>query len=168
MRAVFVALALVILLGNLLPLQTLTRGWAGPDLLFGFALAWSVRRPEYVPVPLLAAVFFLADLLLSRPPGLGAALMLMACFDLQTRMLRLRDAGFAAEWGRAAVLIIATAVANRVALAIFFVPAPSLILATFQTIATAAVYPLIVGVSALVFGVRLSAPGDIDKLGHRL
>ena len=167
MRAVFTALVILILLGNLLPLQTLPRNWAGPDLLLCAAMAWSVRRPDYVPLPLLAVLFLLADLLLSRPPGLGAALMLLACHDLQSRMRRLRDAGFVAEWTRAAALIVAVALANRIILLLLLVPVPPLPLSLFQTVATALVYPLVVGISALVFGVRLSAPGDIDGMGQR-
>lgn len=168
MRATFAAVAVLLLLGNLLPLQTLPRVWAGPDLLFCFAMAWSVRRPEYVPLGLLAAVFFTADLVLFRPPGLGAALMLIACFDLQGRMRRLRDSGFLAEWSRAALLIAVSAVAYRVILAVLLVPVPSLELTIFHTVATIAVYPIVVGVSALLFGVRLSAPGDLDSRGQRL
>ena len=167
MRATFVALALLILLVDLLPLQTLPRGWAGPDLLFCFAMAWSVRRPDYVPIPLLAAVFLLSDLLLSRPPGLAAALMLLACFDLRTRMRRLRDSGFAAEWVRATILIAAVFVAYRIVLAIVLVPVPPVGLSAFQTLATALCYPLVVALSALIFGVRISAPGDLDGMGQR-
>lgn len=167
MRAAFVGVALLILLFDLLPLQTLPRGWAGPDLLFCLAMAWSVRRPNYVPTPLLGAVFLLADLLLSRPPGLAAALMLLACFDLRTRMRRLRDSGFAAEWVRATFLIVSVAVAYRIVLALLLVPVPPLALSAFQTVATALCYPLAVGLSVMVFGVRVSAPGGLDSRGQR-
>jgi rod shape-determining protein MreD len=54
MRLSFVALALVILFFHLLPLETTPRPWAGPDLLLGFACAWGLRRPEYVPALFLA------------------------------------------------------------------------------------------------------------------
>ena len=168
MRASFVALALLILLINLLPLQTLPRGWAGPDLLMCLAMVWSVRRPDFVPVSLLAGVLLLADFLLSRPPGLAAALTLLACYDLRTRMRRLRDAGFAAEWARAALLIVAVAIAYRIILAILLVPVPPIGLSVFQTIATALFYPVVVAVSAVIFGVRLTAPGEIESMGQRL
>ena len=55
----------------------------GPDLLIAFALAWSLRRPEYVPTLLLAILFLLGDLLLQRPPGLWALLALLACENLK-------------------------------------------------------------------------------------
>lgn len=167
MRAVFVAVALLILLVDLLPLQTLPRNWAGPDLLFCLAMAWSVRRPDFVPIVLLGAVFLLADFLLSRPPGLAASLMLLACSDLRTRMRRHRDSGFAAEWLRATILIVAVAVAYRVVLAITLVPVPPLALSAFQTVATALFYPLAVGLSVLLFGVRTAGAGEFDGMGQR-
>ena len=60
-RASFAALTLIILFAHLIPLETAApSGWAGVDLLMVFALAWSVRRPDYVPVVLLAILFLLA------------------------------------------------------------------------------------------------------------
>lgn len=168
MRAVFIGMALLILVSNLLPLQTVPRLWAGPDLLFCLAMAWSVRRPDFVPLGLLAGVFLLADLLLSRPPGLAAALMLIACFDLQTRKRKLRDSGFLAEWLRAAALIVLVMVAGRIVQTILIIPLPSLSLTLFQTVATLLAYPVVVAISAIFFGVRVGAPGDIDSYGHRI
>ncbi len=167
MRALFIALGLAVLLGNLLPLQTLPRGWAGPDLLLLFAMVWSVRRPEYVPIPLLAILFLLADFLLSRPPGLAAALMLMAAFDMQRRSVQLRDAGFITEWLRATLLIALILLSQRFVLALLLVDQPSLGLALLQSAITALCYPLAVLVSAALFGVRSTAPGDLDALGQR-
>ncbi|MEO0503273.1 MAG: rod shape-determining protein MreD, partial [Pseudomonadota bacterium] len=79
MRIAFTARVMVILFFHMLPLQTATGGWIWPDFILAFALAWSVRRPDYVPLALLAGLFLLADLLLQRPPGLWAALALVAC-----------------------------------------------------------------------------------------
>ncbi|MEP4197948.1 MAG: rod shape-determining protein MreD [Aliishimia sp.] len=167
MRSAFVLLALCILLGNILPLQTLPRGWGGPDVLLGFALAWSVRRPDYVPLGLLAVVFLTADFLLQRPPGLAAALMLLAVADLQTRTRILRDAGFAAEWARAALLIVGIAIVQHTVLFILLVDVPSLGLLIFQTALTAAIYPICVALSAGLMGVRMTSPGDLDGFGQR-
>jgi rod shape-determining protein MreD len=167
MRAVFLGVTLLVLLVNLLPLQTLTRGWTGPDLVFCFALVWCVRAPNYVPLFLLALVFLLADFLLSRPPGLMAALMLLACNDLQARMARNRDSGLLAEWVRASVLIFAVMLAYRVVLGLLLVPVPSMTLLLLQALVTALSYPIIVGVSALLFGVRHKGSGEFDRTGHR-
>ena len=79
MRAAFTLLILMILFFHLLPLQTAPGGIIWPNLILAFSLSWSVRRPQYVPTVLLACMFFLADFLLQRPPGLWAMLALVAC-----------------------------------------------------------------------------------------
>ena len=156
----FVLMSLWLLLADLLPLQTLPRNWAGPDLLLCFALVWSVRRPEYVPLVTLALVFLLADFLLQRPPGLAAALMLLAAADMQARSRVLRDAGFAAEWARATLLIVGAALAGQVTQVVFLTNPPGFMLLVSQTLLTALAYPLCVAISAGLLGVRMPSPGE--------
>lgn len=167
MRIAFVGVAFVVFIFNLLPLQTLPRGWAGPDLLICFALVWSLRRPEYVPLWLLAGLFFLADLLLSRPPGLEAALSVLACFDAQNRARRAQAEGFPAEWFRSALLIVGVIIVGRLILMVVLVTPPPLGLTIFQATVTILAYPCVVAISAMFFGVRQSAPGDLDGYGQR-
>ena len=62
-QAMYVILALGILFWQLLPLSTLPSSWAGPDWLIALTLAWAQRRPEFVPVTLIAVVILLADFL---------------------------------------------------------------------------------------------------------
>ena len=85
MRAAFVGIALVTLLYHLLPLDLSPRRWAGPDLIMAIAFAWVLRRPEYVPALSIGIVFFVADLLYLNPPGLLAALVVIACESLKSR-----------------------------------------------------------------------------------
>jgi len=75
---VFLGLALIVL--QLLPLQTIPQTWAGPDVMMCLVFAWSVRRPDYVPTLLIAAVILLEDFLIQRPPGLHAALIVGTSF----------------------------------------------------------------------------------------
>ena len=168
MRAAFVLLALVILIFQLLPLETTTRNWAGPDLLLAFACAWSLRRPEYIPALTLALAFLLADLLLQRPPGLWALLALIGCENLKSRSRSLRDAGFGAEWMTVGAILIGIAVLNRLVLALVLVDVPTLTLSLTELGMTIAAYPLVVGVTHWLMGVRKSAPGDLDALGQRV
>ena len=77
MRGWFVVLGLATLFIHLLPLSAMSRPWATPDLMLGFAFAWSARKPVYVPVILLGLMLLLSDLLLQRPPGLWAFLGLL-------------------------------------------------------------------------------------------
>ena len=167
MRAGFLMLALVILFFHLLPLETTPRAWAGPDLLLAFALAWSLRRPEYVPAPALAAAFLLADLLLQRPPGLWSLLALLGSENLKARGRSLRDANFVAEWITVGLIIIAITFAYRIVLALVLVEVPGLTLSLSELAATILAYPVVVAVTHFLMGVRKAAAGELDALGKR-
>lgn len=167
MRGAFMLLTLVILFFHLLPLETTPRRWAGPDLLLCFALAWSLRRPDYVPAVLLALAFLLADLLLQRPPGLWAMLALIGCENLKSRGRSLRDANFAAEWITVGLIIIGIALTYRIVLAMVLVELPSLSLSLSELATTLLFYPAIAAITHFAMGVRMSAPGDLDSSGQR-
>ena len=167
MRAGFALLMLVILFFHLLPLQTATGGLIWPDLALCFALAWSVRRPEYVPAVLLAIGFLLTDLLLQRPPGLWAVLALIACEQLKAQSRGLRDATLMAEIASVAIWIIVISVAYRVILAILLVDAPAFGPLLLQTAATVIAYPLVVAVTHSILGVRKAAPDELGGKGVR-
>ena len=167
-RGLYLLLALAILFWNLLPLSTLPPSWAGPDLLIALTFAWALRRPEFVPVLLIAFVAFLADLLLQRPPGLMAFLVVLGAEQLKTRAIGLRDASFAGEWAAAGLVVIAVFLLNRVTLALFVVDQAPLGLMLIQMIATILIYPVVVLISHLFLGVRKLAPGDDDAIGARI
>lgn len=167
MRLMFAMLVLVILFLHLLPLQTATGGLIWPDLLLAFALAWSVRRPDYVPAALLAGSFLLADLLLQRPPGLWALLALIACEQLKNQARSLRDASLATEMASAIAWIIGIGLGYRVIMAVLLVDLPPLGPALIQIIVTALAYPLVVAITHAFMGVRKAAPNDIGGSGVR-
>ena len=167
MRAGFVLVSLMILFWQLLPLDTLPRRWAGPDLILCFAIAWSLRRPEFVPPVVLAFVFLLADLLLQRPPGLLALLALLGCENLKSRNRSLRDATFPAEWLAASVVIAVVLLSYRLVLAMLLVDLPSLGLSLFELGMSILFYPLVVFITHTLMGVRKTTPRDIDALGQR-
>ncbi|UWR22084.1 rod shape-determining protein MreD [Sulfitobacter sp. S190] len=167
MRLAFVLLALVNLFFHLLPLETTPRSWASPDLLLGFALAWSMRRPEYVPAISLTLVFLLTDLLLQRPPGLWALLALVACENLKSRSRSIRDATFGAEWIAVATRLIAIMLGYRIVLGLTLVAPPPWQLSLIETGMTILFYPLIVVTTHALMGVRKAAPGELDALGQR-
>lgn len=168
MRAAYVGLCLLIIFVQLMPHQTTPRWLPGPDLLLGLTFVWAVRRPEYVPALLIGAVALLADLMFQRPPGLWAALLLGGAETLKIQARGLRDQPFPMEWFSAAVVTVVVFLTYRLANAIFLVPQAGLQLSALQAAATILVYPLLVLVSHLLFGLRKSAPGEVDTLGHRL
>ena len=61
--------------GDILPTPGLI--WPWPDVLLAVVCVWTLRRPDYVPAVVIAAVFLATDLLFQRPPGLWAALVLL-------------------------------------------------------------------------------------------
>ena len=63
-RALFLGLTLLLLFMRLLPLNHSAGGLPGPDLLICLILAWIVRRPDFLPMPLIAGVILLATLIL--------------------------------------------------------------------------------------------------------
>lgn len=167
-RLTYLLIALALIFLRLLPLDTLPRQWAPPDLLLGVTLAWVTRRPDLMPILLIAAVFLLTDLLFQRPPGLWTGLVLILTEMLRARSNSLRDVPFPLEWLTVGFGIVAITVANRAALAIVMTPQAPLALTAIQMAATIVTYPLVVGVSHYIFGVSRPAPGEVDALGHRL
>lgn len=168
MRGLFLAMCLGLIFWKLLPLTRTTPLWLAPDLMLALTLAWTLRRPELVPPLLVAGVFFLADLLFQRPPGLWAALVLIGALWLRRRVRVLREMSFTLEWLLIAICIAAMTVSYRIVLAIAVVDQPQLALSLQRMVITILSYPAVVMLSRVVLGVRKSAPGEVDALGHRL
>ena len=167
-RALFVALALFVAFMALLPLGDGAGGVPGPDLLVALALAWAIRRPDYVPVVLLGAILLMADFLFMRPPGLWAAITVLGVEFLRTREAAFRDLPFLVEWGMVALLLLAMTLANALVLLVLMVDQPTLGLTLLQLIATMLAYPLVVAATVFALGLRRAAPGEVDDRGHRL
>jgi rod shape-determining protein MreD len=163
-RALFLTLATGLLLVQMMPFTSVAGRWPGPDLILAMAMAWGFRRPDYVPALAVAAVFLMADLLLQRPPGLHAALVVLAVEVMRNRNPLWRDLPFQTEWAIVVTLMAVLSVSNWLILAALAVGQASIGLYLIQLLATAAVYQLVVAVSALAFGVRRIAPGDLDVL----
>lgn len=144
------------------------RDLPAPDLLLCLTLAWVVRRPDLMPAPVIALYFFIEDILLMRPPGLWALIVLMASESLRARSERLRDNAFWMEYAQVAGLMLVMFLANRAVLAIVMAPQAPLDLSLMQFGATVLTYPVVVAVSHYVFGLRKPATGELDALGQRL
>ncbi len=166
-RLLFAAICGTIIFFQLLPLKTAPGGWPAPDLLQAFTCAWVLRRPDYVPIVLIAAIMLLADMLFLRPPGLQAALMVAAAEFLRQRIHMTRDLPFGVEWALVATVLTGVALGQRLILLLLLVERPPLSLFLMQLLATILAYPLVVFVSRHIFGIRPAARGKVDTLGHR-
>ena len=167
-RAVYLAVAMAIIFLQLLPLDTAPPEWAPPDVLLAVTLAWVARRPEFLPFFVVFLVFLLTDLLFQRPPGLWAGLVLILTETVRSRSRGLRNVPLALEWGTVAVGIVAITLANRLVLAIVMTPQAPLTPTLVQMVLTIAIYPVVVLVAQVLFGLTRPAPGQVDSLGHRL
>ncbi len=166
-RAVFILLACIIAVAQLVPLNLEPATWAAPDLLLAMTCVWVARRPDYVPVYVVAAVFFATDLLFQRPPGLWAALVVLLTEAIRNRHRELRSMAFVAEWAFVTLGLVGITLANRVILAIVMTPQAPLGLTLMQLGGTVVIYPLLVLVALYLFGVAHPAPGDLRKMGQR-
>jgi rod shape-determining protein MreD len=164
----FCAIAVIVMFVRILPLDLSAGRWPGPDWIMALAFAWVLRRPDFMPVLLLATVLFLSDIMFMRPPGLVAAIGVIGLEFLRGRALFSRDLPFLFEWAMVAGVLLAMMLAKRLILGILVVGQPSFALDSLLLVATVLVYPLVVLVSALVMGVHKVAPGAVDQLGHRI
>lgn len=143
-------------------------GWPAPDLLLAVACAVVLRRPEFLPAVLIAALALLEDLLTLRPPGLWAALMLVGTEFLRARAAFSREVSLVAEWLLVALTVAALFALNRLVLGLFFVPQPALAAVMGQAVATILAYPAVVGVLRFGLSLRKPATGELNPLGQKL
>jgi rod shape-determining protein MreD len=166
--ALFLVFAALSFFSRLLPLGLTPVSLPMPDLMLGLTFCWVLRRPDYLPAVVIVAVFLTEDLLLSRPPGLWALMVLLGSEFLRVRQSALRELGFPAEFGAVAAVLVGMFFANRLILAIVMSPRPPLGLSFLQIAVTVLSYPPLVMVSHFVFKVRKPAMGEVDALGHKL
>lgn len=166
-RLIWAGLVAAVILAKLLPLHPGPGRLPAPDILPLVTFAWVLRRPDYVPVWMIAAVFLLADFLFMRPPGLWAALVVLATEYLRAREAGWRDLPFLLEWAIVGAVLGAMTLANAVILTVFFVDQPGLGFTLLHLGITIAAYPVVVVLTARALGLRKAAPGEVDQLGHR-
>lgn len=161
----FVALSVLMVVIKLLPLGTGAEGWPAPDLLLCLLVAWMIRRPDLLPMPLVALVFLWADLMLMRPPGLWAAFAVLAGEWLRRRQRGLRAAPLMAEPGLLAGVMVAMVLAHWAVLAVLFVGQPRLGWQLLQVPVTVLAYPAVAAL--LHWGLGLRRRPVVEGFGRR-
>ncbi|WP_282078002.1 rod shape-determining protein MreD [Epibacterium ulvae] len=167
MRLLFPLLCFGIVFAHLLPLNTLPKGWAPPDLILCIALVWATRRPDYIPTLSIFFTLLMVDLLLYRPPGLLTMLTLLGCEFLKSRVQAHRETAFMSEWLTGAIVISAITLANRMILNLTNTEQATLTLSMIQMIMTIIAYPLLAVFCQSVLNVRKLSPSEADAMrGH--
>lgn len=164
-RLQFLGVCGLLLFYKMLPLSTEPGRIPGPDLLFVFTAAVVMRRPNFAPVLLIVLVHLVADLLFMRPPGLWAAVTLLAYEFLRARRLRDSEVPVPAEIMMVVGVFAASVVAYTLVLAIFAVPQPGIATLAIHILTTAVCYPFAIAVVHYILRVRRLKPGELDDDG---
>lgn len=152
-RAAFLLIGMALIMLRLLPLQTVPRTWAGPDVMLCLVFAWSIRRPDYVPTFLIACVILLEDFLLQRPPGLHAALVVGFSFWLKAKAHGAEDHSWNVEITYITIATLGIFLATRLIYSIALLPLPALSLHFVQALSTLLFYPIMALTSAVVLNI---------------
>ncbi len=161
-RLGFVCFGMLSVFMSLLPTEIDFNGWGRPDLVVVLALVWAVRRPYYAPVFMVGLIVFFQDLMLQRPPGLHAALIMIPLMRLQKRAYRPSDTTFMEEWANAAIALIAIAIATRLILNIAFLDLPRFSVHLSSVIFSIAAYPIVAVISQRILGITPLSLSEIE------
>ena len=168
-RLIFAAVAAFLMFLRLLPIHPAAAGsLPGPDFLLCLIFAWTLRRPEYLPLWLLAIILLLEDFLLMRPPGLWTALVIIATEFIRSRIALTRELNFGVEWLLVSGLMLAVFLAYRIIFALVFLPEPAFGYAAIQILWSILAYPAVVAVSHYALDLHKPATGETDAYGRRL
>lgn len=161
-------LAVTVLFARLLPLDLTPGRVPGPDILLGVTFAWVLRRPDYVPIALVATLFFVVDMVLQRVPGISTLMVVVAVEFLRRRESALRGQHFVVEWGFVTAVLLSMVLGERMVLSVFFVEQIPFGRDLLQFLTTAAFYPVIVFLSVFALGVVKLQPGDDPAKGQAI
>jgi rod shape-determining protein MreD len=140
----------------------------GPDLLLCIVFAWTMRRPDYLPVLLIAAVVLLEDMVLLRPPGLWTALVIIASEFIRSRVALTRELNFGVEWLLVSAMMVGMLVVYRLGFGLVLLPQPPFGFALMQVVWSILCYPVVVFLSRVALDLYKPAMGEVDAYGRRL
>lgn len=166
-RAGFAAIAALLIFIALLPLGGEAGRLPGPDVLLCVVFAWLMRRPDFLPLWLLAAALLLADVMLMRPIGLWAALTVIAAEVIRARSVLMRELSFIMEWAVVAGLMLAMLLIYRFVFALTLLPQVGFGAAMVQWLWTVVAYPAVVLFTTYALSLRKPSLGEIDAYGRK-
>ena len=167
-RGTFIVLAFMVIVVDLVPLDMRPSVFVAPDLLLAMTLVWVARKPNLVPVMVIATIFLMTDFLFMRPPGLWAGLVVILTEAIRRRHREFRDMPLLVEWGTIALAIVGVTILYRVAFAVTMLPQPSLGLTLIEMMMTILIYPIIALIAFVAFGVKRVSLGAVGSRGQVL
>ena len=157
-RVLLLALGVVAVYAALIPLGP-GSGLVPPNLLYCLVFAWTVRSPAAVSAPLVLVLGLFADVMLTRPIGLGALGLVLAAEAVRGRTALFRGAPFVLEWLAAVAGFGLVLAASDLVLRLALVRGPGLGPLLAHVVATAIAYPVVV--AGLVLGLGLRPPAAV-------
>jgi rod shape-determining protein MreD len=154
-KLLLVGLGFVSVLAALIPLEP-GGEIVAPDLVYALMVGWVIRRPGSTPLWAAPLIGLFADVMLSRPLGLGALGLTFATEAFRTRARLFHGSPFVIEWLAATVGFAIVLAAMQLVLAIVFAHPPGLGPLARHLLVTMLAYPLVV--LGLTWCLRLHAP----------
>lgn len=166
--AFLIALGLVAIYVPLVPFSLAAEDGGPPDLLFCLVIAWILRRPDTAPLVLVLTLGLLADVLNSRPIGLGALALVLSSELFRAQRSLLVGVPFILEWIAVALTLVAAGLCAFLVLKVTFMDGPSVRQLVTHALVTALFYPVVVVVLHWMIGIRAPEarpqPGRLDPL----
>ena len=153
-RIIFLTVSIFLVLANLMPLQTTPQSWPWPNILLLVIFCWSLREPNFVPIPLITVVVLSQDFLLHRPPGLFSGITILILVWIKAITASSDDKSFLAEWVRVVLAFAAISLINHLVLTLSFVTTTELKISLIQVIMNISTYPFVVLISHHIFRVK--------------
>ena len=164
-RLWYLGLALGLIFSAILPIGGGSGDVPGPDLLLVATMVWVMRRPEEVPVLVLAGVFLLADFIFLRPPGLMPVAVVLAAEFLRNRDDLTTEVPFAVEWAVAGGIMSSVVIGSAAFAIIFGALAPALGPMLIQLVLGVICYGPAAVVGRTLFGLGRRQRGDEYRFG---
>ncbi|CAM4336845.1 rod shape-determining protein MreD [Palleronia rufa] len=161
-RALFAALALLVIFVRILPYHVGEDNWPAPDLLVLLTFAWVLRRPDYAPVWLIALTGLFADVVFVQPLGLWTLLTVLGADFLRRRHHATAGQPFPIEWLTVSLVLLAMHLGQTLILGILLVPQPPVGATGLRLLISVLAYPLVVAATAFGLGIRPASPAERD------
>ncbi len=164
-RAMFLAIAALVIFVRLMPVDIGGSHIPAPDIVLLLIFAWVVRRPDYVPLPIVAGVALFADVIFVRPLGLWALLTVLGSEILRRRSHSPALHSFPAEWLLVSATLLAMTLAQLVVLGIALVPQPPIGAQILHVVVSVLAYPLVA--AATIYGSGVRRPSRSEREAAR-
>lgn len=154
-RVLAIGLGIAAVQSALIPLAP-GSGMVPPDLLYCLLVAWTLRDPRSIPLWLVLALGLFADIMLSRPLGLGTLGLVLATEVARRNAGQRRATPFLVEWIAATVGFALILTGIDAILRLSFADAAGFVALSRYLTSTCIAYPIVAMVVA--WGVGLRAP----------